>query len=221
MTKKRKIAPSILAADFSRLCEQIKLVEKAGAEVIHMDVMDGHFVPNITIGPAVVRSVRTCTDLSLDVHLMIEHPLDYVDAFAKAGANNITFHIEAADDAGAVIKKIKSHKINAGLSVKPGTSISAIEEYIEDIDLLLIMSVEPGFGGQSFIKNSLDKLKQAQSLVQSKHLAVDIEVDGGVNMDNIKEISLAGAEIIVAGSEIFGADDPARRFIELNQLANS
>jgi len=218
MSKKRKIAPSILAADFSRLCEQIKLVEKAGAEISHVDVMDGHFVPNITIGPAVVKSIRMCTDLFLDVHLMIEHPLNFIDAFAKAGANNITFHIEAADDVGAVIDKIKSHNINAGLSVKPATAVAAVKEYINRIDLFLIMSVEPGFGGQSFIENSLEKLKEAQEMIQSGNLNVDIEVDGGVNPENIQEISRAGAEILVAGSEIFGADNPTRRFEEMHKL---
>jgi len=221
MKIKRKIAPSILAADFSRLCDQIKLVEQAGAELIHVDVMDGHFVPNISIGPPVVRSIRKCTDLFLDVHLMIEHPLDYVEAFVKAGANNITFHIEAADAAGAVIDKIKSHSIGAGISIKPDTPVAVIEEYINRLDMLLIMSVEPGFGGQSFMRGALDKLTRAQQLKQSGQLTgLNIEVDGGVDVDNIKEISRAGAEVIVAGSEIFGAPDPAQRFKELQNLAN-
>jgi ribulose-phosphate 3-epimerase len=218
MKKKRKIAPSILAADFARLCEQIKLVEKGGAQIIHIDVMDGHFVPNISIGPPVVSSIRKCTDLFLDVHLMIENPLNYIDAFVKAGANNITFHVEAANDVIAVIDKIKSHHINAGISVKPATPVSAVSDYLERLDMFLIMSVEPGFGGQQFMLQALGKLREAQTLVQSKNLAVDIEVDGGVNTENIKMISDAGAEVIVAGSEIFGASDPLRRFKELNKI---
>jgi len=222
MKKKRKIAPSILAADFARLCEEIKLVEKAGAELIHVDVMDGHFVPNISIGPPVVKSIRKCTDLFLDVHLMIEHPLQYVDAFVDAGADNITFHIEAADDVQSVIDKIKSRNIKAGISVKPDTPVSSVERYIMDIDLFLIMSVEPGFGGQSFMEKSLNKLKESQVLVQKKNLSrLDIEVDGGVHLGNIKSISDAGAEVIVAGSEIFSADDPAQRFKELQIAVNS
>jgi len=222
MRKQRKIAPSILAADFSRLCEQIKLVEKGGAEIIHVDVMDGHFVPNISIGPPVVSSVRKCTKLFLDVHLMITHPLDYIDAFVKAGADNITFHVEADDDVRDVINKIKSHNIKAGISIKPATSVSVVKDYIELVDLFLIMSVEPGFGGQKFITESLDKLREAQELLISKNLPhVDIEVDGGVGLENIKQISDAGAEIIVAGSEIFKADDPAKQFEDMNRIVNS
>jgi ribulose-phosphate 3-epimerase len=222
MSKKRKIAPSILAADFSWLCEQIHLVEKGGAELIHVDVMDGHFVPNITVGPVVVSSIRKCTDKFLDVHLMIENPGNYIDAFAKAGADNITFHIEATDDPAAVIKKIKTHNIRAGISIKPATPLSVLHEYIHQIDLLLIMSVEPGFGGQKFISASLDKLRQAQILLKSNNLTnVDIEVDGGVDLQNIKEIVDAGADIIVAGSEIFHSKDPTKKVQEMYRIVNS
>ena len=221
MTNKRKIAPSILAADFARLCQQIQLVEKGGAGIVHIDVMDGHFVPNITIGPVVVASIRKCTDLFLDVHLMIENPEQYIEAFVKAGADNITFHIEATSRPDIVIGKIKSHKINAGISLKPVTPLSRVEEYIKKIDLLLIMSVEPGFGGQKFMPHSIEKLNQAQRLKLANNLEhLEIGVDGGVTLENVKEISAAGAEIIVAGSEIFHSKDPTARIHEMYRIVN-
>ena len=222
MRKRRKIAPSILAADFSRLGKQIKLVERAGIEMIHVDVMDGHFVPNISIGPVVVSSVRKITDLTLDVHLMIENPEDYINAFVKAGADIITVHLEACMDLNAVIKQIKDHNIKAGVSIKPKTPVSAVENFLEKIDLLLIMSVEPGFGGQKFIPNSLDKLREVQSLIQSVNLThVDVEVDGGIYLDNIKEVSDAGAEILVSGSGIFSTKDPAQSIKDMYRIVNS
>lgn len=208
--KRPKIAPSILDSDFSRLGEQVKIVEKTGVEILHIDVMDGHFVPNISIGPVVVKSVRRITELFLDVHLMIENPENYIDAFVNAGADNLTVHQEACDDLGIVIRRIKDHNIKAGVAIKPKTPVSSITNIIEEIDLLLIMSVEPGFGGQKFIPGTLSKLSQAQELVQSKNLkSVDIEVDGGISIKNIKEISDAGAEIFVVGSAIYGAQNPA------------
>lgn len=221
MANKRKIAPSILAADFARLCQQIQLVEKGGAGIVHLDVMDGHFVPNITIGPVVVASIRKCTDLFLDVHLMIENPDKYIDAFAKAGADNITFHIEATAQPNVVIDKIRTHKINAGISIKPATPLSRVEQYLKMIDLLLVMSVEPGFGGQKFMPHCIEKLNQAQQLKQANNLEhMEIEVDGGVTLENIKEISNAGAEIIVAGSEIFHSKDPSARIQEMYRVVS-
>ncbi len=217
--KKRKIAPSILSADFATLGEDIKTVEAAGADIIHVDVMDGHFVPNITIGPLIVAAVRPVTQLPLDVHLMIEHPERYIDAFARAGADYLTVHVEACVHLHRVLQAIRALNVKAGVALNPHTPVSAVREVLDMLDLILIMSVNPGFGGQSFIPRSLDKLRQLQSMLRENGMEhIEVEVDGGVKTGNIREISAAGAEILVAGSAIFKAADPAAAVKEMKKL---
>lgn len=207
--KTKKIAPSLLSADFANLERDIKMLEKGGAHLLHIDVMDGHFVPNITIGPPVVKAINKVASIPLDVHLMIENPSDYVDAFIDAGADYLTVHAEATPHLHRVLQKIKARGIKAGVSLNPHTPLSTISEVLGDIDLLLIMSVNPGFGGQSFIPNSLDKLKRLQKLLVEKNAQhIEVEVDGGVKLDNIKEISDAGCDIFVSGSGIFNSTNP-------------
>jgi len=201
----KKIAPSILSADFSRLGEEIKAVEKAGADLIHVDIMDGHYVPNLTIGPGVVSSLRKTTALPFDVHLMIEDPDRYIDAFADAGSNILTVHAEAVVHLHRTVHYIKGKGIRAGVSLNPSTPLSCIEEILPDIDLLLIMTVNPGFGGQKFIAGMLPKIRKARQLAQSRGLGLAIEVDGGVTPDNIGTLAEAGADIFVAGAAIFGS----------------
>lgn len=222
MEKKRKIAPSILAADFARLGDQVRLVEDAGAEIIHVDVMDGHFVPNISLGPPVIRSLRKATRLPLDVHLMIENPGDYIDAFIESGADNITIHLEACLNLPQVINTIKSKKISAGVSINPGTPVSSLDyNFINEVDMVLIMSVNPGFGGQKFIPETLTRLTEIQQILKRRNLTnTYIEVDGGIFAENIIEVVKAGAEIIVCGSSIYGSKDPAAAFKQLSNLIN-
>ena len=204
----KKISPSILSADFTKLGEEIKAVEAAGADLIHIDVMDGHFVPNITIGPFVVEAVKRVAKTPLDVHLMIENPDNFIPQFIKAGSNYITVHVEASKHLHRTIQLIKESGIKAGISLNPATPLSAIDEGIlKDIDLLLIMSVNPGFSGQKFIPSALQKIKDAKRLIDSKGLKIEIEVDGGVKIDNIGDIAKAGADIIVSGSGIFETKD--------------
>ena len=209
------IAPSILSADFAKLGEEIKSVEKAGADYIHIDVMDGQFVPNITIGPVVINSVRSYTDLPFDVHLMINTPELYVKEFAEAGADIITIHAEATNHLHRLIYQIKDLNKMAGVSLNPATPISAIENVLEDLDLVLIMSVNPGFGGQRFIESSVTKIKSLKKILQEKGLKTLIEVDGGVTDKNIRLIGEAGCDIAVAGSYIFGSRDYASRINSL------
>ena len=198
-----KISPSILSADFSKLGEEIIALEKAGADYIHIDVMDGHFVPNITIGPEVIRSLRPITKLTFDVHLMIE-PVDiFIKNFAKAGADIITFHPEATNNLMDTIKLIKSFGKKVGVSLKPESPISLVESYLDQIDLILIMSVNPGFGGQKFIPEVLSKTRTLKRMINEKNLSIDIEIDGGINFDNSKEAKNNGANILVSGSTIF------------------
>ena len=196
----KKIAPSILSADFSRLGDEVRAVEKAGADVIHVDVMDGHFVPNITIGPLVVEGLRKLTSLPLDVHLMIENPARYVEAFALAGANWITIHAETCPHLKTTIKKIRGLNVRPGVVLKPATPLKILHPVLDDLDLVLIMSVNPGFGGQSFIPSTLKKIERLRKAVD-QHL--EIEVDGGVKIENIKEVSVAGGNIFVVGTGIF------------------
>ncbi|MDO9529027.1 MAG: ribulose-phosphate 3-epimerase [Syntrophales bacterium] len=216
----KKIAPSILSADFSRLGEEILLVEEAGADLIHIDVMDGHFVPNITIGPAIVSSLRKVTDLPFDVHLMIENPERFIEAFAAAGSDMITVHVEAADHLHRTIALIKERGIKAGVSLNPATPLSRIEQVIEDVDMLLVMTVNPGFGGQKFIDNMLPKIKKAREIINSIAPGVLLEVDGGVTLDNIKSIADAGTDIFVAGSSVFGSADYRKTIVKMKEIIN-
>ncbi|MBW1849497.1 MAG: ribulose-phosphate 3-epimerase [Deltaproteobacteria bacterium] len=199
------IAPSILSSDFAILGDEIEKVEKAGADWIHVDVMDGHYVPNITIGPLVVEAVRKVTKLPIDVHLMIANPDKYIPAFAEAGAGYISVHVEACPHLNRTIQFIKSCGAVPGVALNPSTPLSSIEWILEDIEFVLIMSVNPGFGGQAFIKNSLDRIQQLRTMINKNGTRALIQVDGGVNEKTIAEISQAGANVFVAGSAIFGS----------------
>jgi ribulose-phosphate 3-epimerase len=199
------IAPSILSADFSILGSEVKAVETAGADWIHADVMDGHFVPNITIGPLIVEAVRRVTSLPIDVHLMIENADNYIPAFAAAGASMISVHVEAGCHLNRSVQLIRECGARPGVVLNPSTPVQALEWIIENVDYVLIMSVNPGFGGQTFIKNSLDKVKRLREMIQQKKLNTLIEIDGGVNENTIGEIAAAGADAFVAGSAIFGS----------------
>jgi len=206
-----KLAPSILSADFARLGEQIDEVARAGADYIHVDVMDGHFVPNITIGAPVVASIRPITSLPLDVHLMIEHPERYISEFAHAGADIITVHVEACPHLHKTIRLIKELGARAGVSLNPATPLGAVEEFLPHVDLVLIMSVNPGFGGQSFIPETLPRIASMRKMLDDRKLSVELEVDGGINADNAPEIVEAGATVLVAGNSIFRAKGGIRR----------
>jgi len=203
MTSSIKISPSILSADFSKLGEEIIALEKAGADYIHIDVMDGHFVPNITIGPEVIKRLRPVTKLTFDVHLMISPVNNFIKDFADAGADIITFHPEATENISETIKLIKKLGKKVGVSLKPKSQINLIEDYLREIDLILIMSVEPGFGGQKFMPEVLNKIKKLRNLVDEKKLNIDIEIDGGINFDNSRKAKEFGANILVSGSTIF------------------
>ena len=203
------IAPSILSADFSRLGEEIAAVEAAGADWIHVDVMDGRFVPNITIGPVVVASIRKATRLPFDVHLMIESPERFIDGFAGAGADTITVHVEAAAHLHRTVAMIREKGLRAGVSLNPATPLALVEPILPDIDLLLVMTVNPGFGGQKFISGMIPKIAAAKRMIQKAAPEVLLEVDGGVHLKNIRSIADAGADVLVAGSAIFGSRDYA------------
>jgi ribulose-phosphate 3-epimerase len=202
-----KISPSILSADFSKLGEEIIALENAGADYIHIDVMDGHFVPNITIGPEVIKRLRPVTKLTFDVHLMIAPVNNFIKDFADAGADIITFHPEATENVSETIKLIKKLGKKVGISLKPKSQLNLIENHLEEIDLILIMSVEPGFGGQKFMPEVLDKMKKIKALVDEKKLNIDIEIDGGINFDNSKKAKEFGANILVSGSTVFKEHD--------------
>ena len=207
MTEQTKIAPSMLAADFSQLGEEIQRVADAGADLIHLDVMDGHFVPNLTMGPQLIGSLRRYTALPFDVHLMVTHPQNYIDAFADAGADVITFHSELGGQVEAVIEQIKARGIKVGVALRPKTPISVVAPYLSALDLVLLMSVEPGFGGQPFMMSTLEKLDQLQGIVQAQGVMVELEVDGGINRENAGLVRSRGATILVAGTAIFGSND--------------
>jgi ribulose-phosphate 3-epimerase len=209
-----KLAPSILSADFARLGKQIDEVVRAGADYIHVDVMDGHFVPNITIGAPVVASIRPVTSLPLDVHLMIEHPERYISDFANAGADIITVHVEAAPHLQSTIRLIKELGARAGVSLNPATPIGAVEEFLPHVDLVLVMSVNPGFGGQPFIPETLPRIANMRKILDDRGLSAELEVDGGINADNAPEIVKAGANVLVAGNSIFKAKEGIRRAMQ-------
>ncbi len=212
-----KIAPSILSADFARLGEEIMAIEAGGADYVHVDVMDGHFVPNITIGPLIVDAIRPVTGLPLDVHLMIENPDLYIPAFAAAGADIIVVHAEASAHLHRSVQLIRSLGKKAGVSLNPATSLSALDMILPDLDLVLLMTVNPGFGGQSFIANCLPKIAELRRRIDALGLEIELEVDGGVKVDNIQEISAAGADVFVAGSAVFGTADYAATIAKLKQ----
>jgi len=214
-----KIAPSILSADFARLGEEVKAVAAAGADYIHVDVMDGHFVPNITIGPLVVDGLRKVTDKPFDVHLMIENPDLYIPEFARVGADIITVHQEAVAHLHRTVQLIKSFGKKAGVSLNPATPVGSLDVVLDDLDLVLVMSVNPGFGGQSFIESTLPKIEQLRRMIDARGLQVELEVDGGVKVDNIGRIAAAGADVFVAGSAVFGATDYAATIAELKRQA--
>ena len=213
-----KISPSILSADFSNLGRDVAKVKEA--EWIHVDVMDGHFVPNITIGPFIVKALRKITDKFLDVHLMIENPEKYVESFAEAGADLITVHAEACKNLEGLIELIRKNNCKAGVSIKPKTSVKDIEGVLDKVDLVIVMTVEPGFGGQEFMPEVVPKIRELKSLVNKRNLPLEIEVDGGVNRDNCSEIAEAGADVLVAGSAIFGSESPTDELREIRERAD-
>lgn len=200
------LSPSILSADFTKLGEEIETIDNAGAEYIHVDVMDGMFVPSISYGMPVIKSIRKSTGKVFDVHLMISEPIRYIDDFAASGADMITVHVEACSDVVATIEKIREYKLKVGITLNPDTPVSAIKPYLNRVDMVLIMSVNPGFGGQKFITSSVDKIKEVKRLRDELNLSYDIEVDGGINIDNLATVLEAGANVIVAGSAIFRGD---------------
>jgi len=202
-----KIAPSILSADFSKLGEEIKEIEQGGADYVHIDVMDGHFVPNITIGPLIVEAIKPITTLPLDVHLMIENPDQYIPAFAKAGASIISVHEEACTHLHRTIQLIKSHGVKAGVVINPGTPLVMIQEIMSEVDLVLLMSVNPGFGGQSFIDKTVPRIEKLARWRTENNQSFEIQVDGGVNLETAKRCKDAGADVLVAGSAIFNQSD--------------
>jgi ribulose-phosphate 3-epimerase len=209
-----KISVSILTCDFSRLYEQIKQAEEAGVDMLHLDIMDGNFVPNITMGPGVARSLRKKIKLPFDVHLMINNPLDYIEAFSDV-SDILTVHTEAAGDIPAILKKIKSYNIKAGLAINPDTEITAVTQYLEELDMVTVMSVHPGFGGQKLIDSVLPKIKQLRQIADKKGLKPDIEVDGGIGPDNISAVVSSGANIIVAGAAIFNDKTDVKNAVKI------
>jgi len=211
------LAPSILAADFGRLAEEIARAEQGGARLVHLDVMDGHFVPNLTMGPAVVKAVRRATRLPLDVHLMIQNADLYVDAFADAGANWVSLHVEALPHLQRAVAHLRERGLKAGVALNPSTPLVSVEEIAPELDYVVVMSVNPGFGGQKFLPGSLDKVRRMRDLLRRRGLAAQIEVDGGVDEGNVKLLLEAGADVLVAGTSVFGGGDPAasaRRLLE-------
>ncbi|MCX5885267.1 MAG: ribulose-phosphate 3-epimerase [Proteobacteria bacterium] len=213
----KRIAPSILSADFSKLGEEVREVEACGADLIHCDVMDGHFVPNITIGPMVIKALSKVTKLPLDVHLMIEKPERYIKEFIEAGSNMLTIHVEATTHLQRHIQHIKERGVKAGVSLNPSTPLEALNYILGEADFVLIMTVNPGFGGQKFLRSMLPKIKQLRKMINEKGLSAEIEVDGGIGVENIKDASQAGADIFVAGNAIFGSGDYRKTIKEMRK----
>lgn len=216
----KKICPSILSADFSRLSSEISEIESAGADIIHCDIMDGHFVPNITFGPDIISKVNEITRLPLDVHLMIENPDKYVEAFRNAGADFISVHYENNNHLNRIVEKIKSLGAKAGVVINPATNVSLLDDIAEYADFILVMSVNPGFGGQKFIANSIDKIRRLREMVSKKNDKCLIEVDGGISLENIKSVSDAGADMFVCGASVFRAKDRKLVISEMKKIIN-